>query len=153
MAINKTKAGTFEVDFRDQFKKRHLKTFATRKEAVAFRDEVRSLVQKREYVPPSNTTVKDAAETWYQQRAGENYSRAARIYWKNHIDNYIVSSLGNYKITDIDVQTIENKASTEWAKTLAPQTVNKVLGTLTAIFDQAKRYKVRKDNPALRPPG
>jgi hypothetical protein len=28
MAINKTKAGTFEVDFRDQYKKRHLKTFS-----------------------------------------------------------------------------------------------------------------------------
>jgi len=148
MAINKTKAGTFEVDFRDQYRKRHLKTFDTHKEAVAFRDEVRALVQKREYVPPANTTVKDAADTWYQKRAGENgYSRAALIYWKNHIDNYIVPSLGQYKITDVDVETIE-KAASGWAETLAPQTVNKNLGTLTSIFALAKRYKMRVDNPA-----
>src|SRR6266481_3452817 len=149
MAINKTKAGTFEVDFRDQYKTRRLKTFDTHKEAVAYRDEVRAQVQKREYVPPTSTTVKDAADTWYQKRAGEDgYSRAALIYWKNHIDNYIVPSLGNYKITDVDVQSIE-KAATEWAEALAPQTVNKTLSTLTSIFALAKRYKMRVDNPSV----
>jgi integrase len=146
MAINKTVAGTFEVDFRDQYKKRHLKTFDTKKEAVAFRDEVRALVQKREYVPPANTTVKDAADTWYQKRITESYARSALVYWKNHIDHYIVPSLGSYKITDVTVQAIE-KAATDWNVKLAPQTVNKVLGTLTNIFALAKRYKMRLDNP------
>jgi integrase len=56
--------------------------------------------------------------------------------------------LGEYKITDIDVETIEKKVATDWTKTLSPQTANKVLTTLTAIFDMAKRYKMRKDNPA-----
>src|SRR5262245_47910862 len=121
MAIYKTEADTFAVDFRDQFKKRHLKTFDTHKEALAFRDEVRAQVAKREYVPSTNTTLKDAAETWFNN-LGEGYCRATKIYRKNHIDKYIVPSLGYLKIPDIDVPAIE-KASGEWA--VAPQTTNK----------------------------
>src|SRR5262249_37262363 len=147
MAVYKTEAGTFAVDFRDQFKKRNLKTFDTHKKAVAFRDEVRAQVQKREYVAPSNRTVKDVARIWYQKRVSESYARSALIYWKNHIDNFIVPSLGDQKITDVEIEAIE-KAASSWGEKLAPQTVNKVLGTLTSIFALAKRYKWRKDNPA-----
>ena len=46
MAINKTVAGTFAVDFRDQFKKRHQKTFETYREAAAYEKESLSQVQK-----------------------------------------------------------------------------------------------------------
>jgi len=145
MAINKTKAGTFEVDYRDQFKKRHLKTFDLHRDAVAFEKEVKAPVSKREYVPPSNITLKDTADTWFNN-LGEGYCRATKIYHKNHIDNYIVPSLGHLKITDVDVQAIE-KASGEWA--VAPQTVNKILNTLTSILGMAKRHKMRADNPGL----
>jgi integrase len=145
MAINKTVAGTFEVDFRDQYKKRHLKTFDLHKEAVAFEKEVKAQVSKREYVPPTNTLLKDAAVSWYNS-AGEGYCRATLIYWKNHIDNYIVPSLGHLKITHVDVQAIE-KAAGGWA--VAPQTVNKILSTLTCILAMTKRHKMRADNPAL----
>src|SRR5215510_1090186 len=111
MAINKTKAGTFEVDFRDQFKKRHLKTFDLHRDAVAFEKEVKALVQKREYVAPSNRTVKDVAGIWYEKRVSESYARSALIYWGNHIDNYIVPSLGDQKITDVEIEAIEKAAS------------------------------------------
>src|SRR5215831_198157 len=145
MAINKTEADTFAVDFRDQFGKRHQKTFDLHRDAVAFEKEVKALVSKREYVPPSNTTLKDAAETWFKSLK-EGYCRATLIYRKNHIDKYIVPSLGYLKITDVDVRAIE-KASGEWP--VAPQTVNKILNTLTAILGMAKRHKMRADNPGL----
>ena len=56
MAINKTEAGTFAVDFRDQFKRRIQRTFPTYREAVAFRKEALDKVQKREYLKPSDDT-------------------------------------------------------------------------------------------------
>src|SRR5262245_27256865 len=146
MAVYKTEAGTFAVDFRDQFKKRHLKTFDLHRDAVAFEKEVKAQVSKREYVPPTNTTLKDVAETWYQKRDAENYARSARVYWKNHIDHYIVPSLGDFKIADISVQAIE-KAAADWHVKLAPQTMNKVIGTLTSLQSRTKRYKMRLDNP------
>jgi hypothetical protein len=46
MAIRKTVAGTFEVDFRDQHKKRIQRTFDTHRDAVAFHKE--ALAQGRQ---------------------------------------------------------------------------------------------------------
>ena len=50
MAINKTVAGTFAVDFRDQHKRRILRTVDTHKEAADFEKEALSQVAKKEYV-------------------------------------------------------------------------------------------------------
>lgn len=54
--------------------------------------------------------------------------------------------MGHLKITHVDVQAIE-KAAGGWA--VAPQTVNKILSTLTRILAITKRHKMRADNPAL----
>ena len=53
MAINKTVAGTYAVDFRDQNKKRIQRTFDTYREAVAYEKESLGSVQKREFLRPS----------------------------------------------------------------------------------------------------
>ena len=62
MAIRKTVAGTFEVDFRDQYKKRIQRTFDTHRDAVAFQKEALAQVAKREYVRPSKKTVSEEAD-------------------------------------------------------------------------------------------
>jgi integrase len=146
MAINKTAAGTYAVDFRDQFKRRIQKTFATHREAANFEKDALAQVAKREYVKPTDETVKELAEKWHQRKldAG-SYERATLEFWKNHIEYYIVPAMGAVKVVDVDVERVE-KAAASWE--LAPQTVNKVLTTLTAIFALAKRYKLIKDNPA-----
>jgi integrase len=146
MAINKTDAGTYAVDFRDQFKRRIQKTFATPREAVNFEKDALSQVARREYVKPANETVKELAEKWHQRKVDAgSYSRATLEFWKNHIEGFIVPSIGSVKVVDVDVEKVETAAAT-WK--LAPQTVNKVLTTLTAIFALGKRYKLIKDNPA-----
>jgi integrase len=147
MAINKTVAGTFAVDFRDQHKRRILRTFDTHKQAADFEKDALSQVAKREYVKPSQKTVREVTDEWYQRKADASYRRASLIDWKNHVENYIKPQLGDCKLCDIDVEKIE-KAATEWSKRVAPKMVNKVLTTLTAILALAKRYKNIKDNPA-----
>ena len=147
MAINKTVAGTFAVDFRDQLKRRIQKTFATYREAVAFEKEVLDRVQKREYVKPSNDTVKDVGERWFEKKKKGAYQRSTLEAWRNHKDSYILQSLGTFKVYEVTVEMVE-KAAADWAKEVAPQTVNKMLTTLTAMFAMAKRYNLRKDNPA-----
>jgi hypothetical protein len=65
MAINKTKAGTFAVDFRDRNRKRIQRTFPTHKGAVAFEKEVLAKVQSGDYIAPSQETVKVLAQRWW----------------------------------------------------------------------------------------
>lgn len=148
MAINKTAAGTWAVDFRDQHKRRIQRTFDTHKQAADFEKEVLAQVANREYVKPSTKAVREVADDWYNRKSDAGtYRRASLVDWKNHVENYIKPDLGDCRICDIDIERIE-KAAAEWAKRVSPKMVNKVLTTLTAIFALAKRYKLIKDNPA-----
>ena len=148
MAINKTEAGTFAVDFRDQFKKRIQRTFSTYKEAAAFEKEVLAQVQRRDFVRQSAETAREVAEKWHMRKVeAGTYRRSTLEAWNNHLKNYIVPAFGHLKVQQIDAETIE-KAAAEWSKNLSPQTVNKMLTTLTAILAMAKRYKLVKDNAA-----
>jgi hypothetical protein len=148
MAINKTVAGTWAVDFRDQRKQRIQRTFDTHKEAADFEKDSLAQVAKRGYIKPSAKMVCEVADDWYKRKADAGtYRRASLVDWKNHVENYIKTELGNLKLHDIDVEKIE-KASSEWGKRVSPKMVSKVLTTLTAILALAKRYKLIKDNPA-----
>src|ERR1044071_6963455 len=134
MAIRKTVAGTFEVDFRDQHRRRIQKTFRTHKEAVNFEKDSLAQVSKREYVRPSDKTVSDVAAEWYQKKVDAGtYRRASLIDYRNHIANYIGPDLGTWKIYDLDIEQIE-KAAGGWGKRVSPKMVNKVLTTLTSIL-------------------
>ncbi len=94
MAINKTKARTYAVDFRNQHKRRIQRTFATHREAAAFEKDVLAQVAKREYVKPSDKTVREVAEEWYNRKADAGtYRRASLVDWKNHVASYIRSGL------------------------------------------------------------
>ena len=61
MAVRKTKAGTFEVDIRDQHGKKRLKTFKTKKEARDYEREALAQVSRGEYTPVSKKTVGEIA--------------------------------------------------------------------------------------------
>jgi integrase len=138
MAIRKTKAGTFEVDIYDQHGKKRLKTFPTWRDADKYEKETKALISKHEYVPPSSKTVGEIAHEWYQQKAERNYRRATLVHWKNHLDNYIVDSLGGVRLRDLDVSTVEKHLS-KWGKRTSAVSANKALGTLRAILDMAER--------------
>jgi integrase len=99
-------------------------------------------------VKPSDKTLQEVAEEWYQRKVDAGtYRRASLIDYRNHIENYFKPLLGSWKVYDLDVEAVE-KAAAEWGKRVSPKMVNKVLTTLTAILAMAKRYKLVKDNPA-----
>jgi integrase len=158
MAVKKTEAGTFVADvwFRDAEGKlkRQEKTFDREKDAIAWHEESRTLVRKREFVAPSKMTVREVSGKWLKAKEDarnkktqeQTYARSTLIQWKNHIENYLVPTFGASMVRDIDAEAIEKGAS-GWK--VAPQTANKMLTTLTAVLGLAKRYKVVKDNVGL----
>ena len=148
MAINKTVAGTYAVDIRDQNKKRIQRTFTKYSDAAAYEKDSLSSVQKREFIRPSNRTVKEVAEEWLEKKkAPGTYERNSLIGWQVHVDNYLVPSFGAILAQDLDVERIEAEAA-KWNEKISAKTVNKILTTLAAVMALAKRYKLRKDNPA-----
>jgi integrase len=149
MAINKTVAGTYRVDFRDQSGKRYRKTFDTFKAAVDHEKDVTAQVSKGDFVPPSNDTIKEIADKWHKKKADAGTYRFATLQnWRTHIDKYIAptidkyirpTTIGDLKIQEVGIEAVESAAA-DWKKMTSVNTANKVLTTLTAIFKLAQRY-------------
>lgn len=140
MAINKTVAGTYCVDFRDQTGKRLRKTFDTLKDARTYDKQSQGEVSKRDFVAPSDITVKDVAEAWHKRKKDAGTYRYGTLHnWRIHIDKHILPHLGEFRIQAVTVEQIENAAA-GWAHVASAKEANNILTTLTAIFKLAQRY-------------
>src|SRR5205809_654669 len=159
MAINKTTAGTFRVDFRNQTGRRLRKTFDTLKGAREYDRISKGDITKGDFIAPSDVTVKDVAEQWYTRKKDAGTYRYGTLHgWRIHIDRHIVPvnvasiktdvlkkpngahvALGTLKIQQCTVEHIENAAA-RWAQANSAKTANKILTTLGAIFKLAQRY-------------
>jgi integrase len=145
--IKKTVAGTYAVDFRDQERRRILRTFDTYREANDFYKDVLAQVAKREFVRPVKRTVKEMAEDWLEKKKAQGtYERNTLIGWEAHIEKYIIPSFGALLVQDLDVERIEQEVA-KWNEKISAMTCNKVLTTLAAVLSLAKRYKLIKSNP------
>jgi integrase len=140
MAINKTAAGTYRVDFRDQHGKRVRKTFDRLEDAREYNKQSLGDISKGEYVAPSSTTVKETADTWHKRKNEAGTYRYGTLHnWRIHIDKHIVPVLGELRIQTVTVEQIETAAA-GWSKAASAKEANKILTTLTAIFKLAQRY-------------
>ena len=151
MAINKTKSGTFRVDFRDQSGRRLRKTFDTLKAAREYDRISKGDISKGGFAAPSNSTVKDTAEAWYKHKAdSDGYRDGTLGNWRVHLDKYILPSLGDFKIQQVTIDQIETAAG-DWARMISSNTANVVLTTLSAIFERAQRKELagKPNNAAI----
>ena len=153
--IHKLPSGRYQIDFRDANGVRHRESFDTLKEARAALDDRRTSVRHREYVAPAKVpTVKEAAKMWLdgkrvsESKHGGPVKESSIAFWQNHIDNYIVPTLGNYRLDVVDTALVE-KARDQWKSTggLTGQTVNKILTTLDAIFNKQLALRTIRFNP------
>ena len=94
-----------------------------------------------------------AARAWLDGKKVSESKRGGPIkestleFWENHIDRFIAPTLGAYRMDCVDTAAVEKKRD-EW-KTLgltAPS-VNKVLTTLSAIFDKQIALRTLRFNP------
>ena len=156
MAIKKLTSGWYQIDFRDRQGGRHRKSFPTQKEAKAALDEKNVAVRNGEYVAPKAIpTFKAMAELWFENKkvnagkTGKPVKETSLDHWKNHIDSYLVPAFGEFRLDQISTPAIESRRLA-WRDEdkLAPITVNKLMTTTTAIFNEAVRLGKVKHNPA-----
>lgn len=156
MAIKKLCSGMYQIDFRDRQGIRHRESFDTMKKARAALDENRTAVRNREYVAPAKIpTVKEAATAWLdgkkvsESKHGGPVKKSTIDHWRNHIDTYIVPTLGDYRLDVVDTAMIEKKRD-EWKTlgNLSGKSVNKILTTLDAIFQKQLALRTIRYNPA-----
>ena len=151
MAIIKTRAGTFRIDYRDKSGKRYRETFDRKADARERYQQVRGDISKGDYLAPVDTTVKDVAEKWYSYKRDSNgYRHGSLQNWRTHLDSYINPVLGDSRIQQVSIDQIE-AAALKWSEQTSPYTANMVLRTLSAIFKRAQRdsLKGKPNNAAI----
>jgi integrase len=152
--ITKLPSGRYQIDFRDANRVRHRESFDTLKEAREARDERRRAVRKRDYVPPAKVpTVEQGARAWLEgkkvseSRHGGPVKESTIEFWENHIDTYIVPTLGAYRMDCVDTTLVEKQREVWKGMGLTAPSVNKVLTTLSAIFDKQLALRTIRFNP------
>jgi integrase len=134
------KTGHWEVDFRDQHRKRIQRTFKRKKDADDFYNETRLAVRQGTYVKPSKDTVAEKADEWLTaKKATGGYRYGTLQNWDIHIEKYIKPELGHLLIQRVTIKDVE-QASLKWAARRSGNTANMVLRTCSAIFDLAQRW-------------
>jgi len=152
--IRKLPSGRYQITFRDVTGRKHRESFDREKDARGRLDERRTAVRYREYVAPAKIpTVAEASRAWLEgkkvseSRHGGPIKESSIEFWENHINRFIVPTLGAYKMDCVDTATVEKKRD-EWkGMGLTAPSVNKVLTTLSAIFDKQMALKAIRFNP------
>jgi integrase len=152
--ITKLPSGRYQIDFRDVNRVRHRESFDTMKEAREKLDERRTAVRKRDYVPPEKVpTIEQAARTWLEgkkvseSRHGGPIKESSIEFWHNHIDRFIVPTLGAYRMDCVDTTLIEKQRDVWKGMDLTAPSINKVLTTLSAIFAKQLALRNIRFNP------
>jgi integrase len=153
-SIRKLPSGRYQITFRDVNGKKHRESFDREKDARSTLDERRTAVRNREYVAPAKIpSVEQGARTWLDGKKVSESKRGGPIkestleFWKNHIDTYIVPTRGAYRMDCVDTALVEKKRD-EWKDLgLTAPSINKVLTTLSAIFDKQIALRTIRFNP------
>jgi integrase len=124
--------------YADQDKKRHIKTFRTKREADAWSVQAMHEVKHGTHTPPSTSvTVAEAGEKWLEQAKIDKLERSTIQQYEQHLRLHIVPLIGGHKLANLRPHTVtefRNKLITEGRSHVL---AGKVLVSLGAILDRA----------------
>jgi len=126
------------VAYTDQHGARHIKTFAKKKEADAYRDEVAPDVRSGTHVPPHKSpTVKQAGEMWLKASADNEVERSTLKQYSEHFRLHLVPFIGSLKLTEITPQAVRKLESDLLDAGRSRALTRKILVSLSGILGEA----------------
>jgi integrase len=132
------------ADYFDQFARRHIKTFATKKAAVAWLDEAKIEVKRGLHTPEnSSITVTEAGELWLAQSEADGLEASTTRQYRQHLDYHINPLIGSVKLADLMVATVRHFRNTlinpqrADQKPRSREMAKKVVSSLGAILGDA----------------
>jgi integrase len=127
------------VDYFDQNRLRHIKTFERKKEAEAHLAAVKHEVSEGIHTAISKSiTVAKAADDWISYIEGEGRERSTIEQYRQQVKYHIVPRLGHEKLARLTSPRI-NAFRDDLIKSMSRAMAKKVLFSLKAILKDAKR--------------
>jgi integrase len=126
------------VDYRDQRGRRHIKTFARRRNADSFHSKVAVDVSTGIHTPDRDSiTVAAAGELWIRDRDAAGLERTTLMNYRGYLDRHIASAIGTARLSQLTVpaaRAFEDRLRAKHSPTL----VRAIIGALGAIIDDAQ---------------
>jgi integrase len=122
--------------------KRKIKTFATRKEAVAFGNKTATAISEGTHIV-NDLTVNDASETWLRAvRHGRKHHGPAEDstlrQYRAHLKHHILPALGHRKLTELTKGDVARFRDGLLDKNLSRGTAKKILTSLKGLLSEAE---------------
>jgi integrase len=137
----------FIVDYADQDGDRHIRTFAKRADAVAFRATVEVDVERGVHTAPSKSiTVAEAAKQWLTYIENEGRERSTLAQYRQHVVH--IKPLAHHKLATLTAPRIEQFRD-NLLQSMSRPLAKKVLVSLKAIIRDAQRRGQVAQNVAL----
>ncbi|MBB3610984.1 site-specific integrase [Rhizobium sp. BK602] len=136
------------VDYSDQQGKRHLKTFAKKKEADQFAATATVEVREGTHVADSDSvTVEKAAEFWMKDGKRQGLERSTLDQRRQHIDLHIVPLIGQTLLSKLSVPAARAFQDELREKGRSPAMVRKVMTSLSSLMSDAMERGLASRNP------
>ena len=136
------------VDYKDQNGKRHIRTFAKKRDADAAHAKTKVEVQSGTHAADSTSiTVHEAAELWLVRGEAEGLERGTMRYYRDMVEKHINPIVGNLKLSRLN-QPIVEKMRDDLLKTRSRAMTQKAIKILKGILKDAKRRGLVSQNVA-----
>lgn len=131
------KKTAWAVDYVDQNKKRHLKSFDKLKDAKAFASKTHTEVLGRVHVADADTiTVAEAGKLWLA--SCDVLERSTRAQYQQHLDLHIKPFIGERKLTEITIPVVRSFLDTLKAEGRSSAMLRNVRVSLGSILSDAQ---------------
>jgi integrase len=126
------------VDYRDQLRHRHIKTFDRKKDAEAHHALVAVRMREGTHTPESRSiTVAEAGENWLKSRQAAGLEPATLQNYREHLNKHIIPLIGATKLAVLTVPFIREYED-RLREDRSPTMVKRVLISLSGILAEAQ---------------
>jgi integrase len=126
-------------DYTGQSGKRHVKTFARKKDADAFIAKAKVEVREGVHTADSDSvTIRDAADLWLTTGAARGLERATLSAYEQHARLHIIPSLGRVKLSRISAPAIRDFEDRLRTDGRSAAMIRKILTSLGSMLSDAQ---------------
>jgi integrase len=126
------------VDYVDQHGRRHLKTFARKRDADAHHAAVTVDVRAGTHTADRDSvTVAEAGRLWLESGEAAKLERSTMVYYRHHLDLHIAPLIGEVRLSQLTVPMVREFEDRLRAGR-SPAMVRKAIGSLGAILADAQ---------------
>jgi integrase len=135
------------MEYRGDDGRRHLETFARKKDADARQAAVKVDVKAGVHIAPSQSvTVAEAAESWIKAGQGAGLERATIKQYREHVDHHIAPLIGRVKLSSLNAPTVRKFEDKLWEAGRSPAMIRKILTSLGSILADAQEQGLAARN-------